>query len=80
MLWYEPKEKTARIDWRCDTNFWNFKIINLDNDYLGLYNINKNKKDNLIKVSKDMSELCYHAFDLQLIHERMCERKDKYDK
>lgn len=70
MEWYKPKEKTARIDWRCDTDFWNFKIISLDNDYLGLYKIKKDKEDKLIKISKDINELHYYAYDLQLIHER----------
>ena len=71
MQWYEPKEKTAKTDWRCDTDFWNFKIINLDNNYFGLYSIKENKPDRLIEISKDMSELCYYAYDLQLKYERL---------
>ena len=55
---------------RCDTDFWNFKIISLGNDYLGLYKIKKDKEDKLIKISKDINELHYYAYDLQLIHER----------
>ena len=71
MQWYEPKEKTAAIDWRCDTPDWNFKIINIDNCNLGLYKIKENKKEyTLIKVSRDMNELHYYAYDLQLISER----------
>lgn len=67
MEWYEPKEKTARIDWRCDTPNWKFKIINLDNNNLALFNI---KYNNLIKVSSDMNELHYYAYDLQLMRDR----------
>lgn len=73
MEWYEPKEKTARIDWRCDTDYWNFKIINLDDNTFGLYRIyrvNKNKPDRLIRVSDNVKELHYCAYDLQLAYER----------
>ncbi len=52
MEWYEPKEKTAKIDWRCDTPYWNFKIINIDNTNLALYTIRKNIEDKLIRISK----------------------------
>lgn len=68
MQWYEPKEKTAAIDWRCDTPDWNFKIINIDNHNLGLYNA---KYNNLIKVSNNMDELHFAAYSLQLMSERM---------
>lgn len=71
MQWYEPKEKTAKIDWRCDTSDWNFKIINIDNHNLGLYRIRENKEDRLIRVSRDMNELHYCAYDLQLMSERL---------
>lgn len=71
MQWYEPKEKTAAIDWRCDTSDWNFKIINIDNHNLGLYRIRENKEDRLIRVSRDMNELHYCAYDLQLMSERL---------
>lgn len=70
MEWYEPKEKTAKIDWRCDTDYWNFKIINLDNDTFGLYRVNKNKPDRLITTSDNVKELHYYAYDLQLAYER----------
>ena len=70
MNWYEPKEKTARIDWRCDTEYWNFKIINLDNNTFGLYRVNKNKPDRLITTSDNVKELRYCAYDLQLAFER----------
>lgn len=70
MNWYEPKEKTARIDWRCDTEYWNFKIINLDNNTFGLYRINTNKSDRLIRVSDNVKELHYCAYDLNLMFER----------
>ena len=71
MQLYEPKEKTAAIDWRCDTPDWNFKIINIDNQNLGLYRIKENKKEcRLIKVSRDINELHYCAYDLQLMSER----------
>lgn len=70
MNWYEPKEKTARIDWRCDTEYWNFKIINLDNNTFGLYRVNNNKPDRLIRVSDNVKELHYYAYDLNLISER----------
>ena len=71
MEWYEPKEKTAKIDWRCDTPDWNFEIISIDNCNLGLYSVGKNKEGRLIKVSRDMNELHYYAYDLQLISERL---------
>lgn len=70
MEWYEPKEKTARIDWRCDTPYWNFKIINLDDNIFGLYRVNKNKPDRLIRTSDNVKELHYCAYDLQLAYER----------
>ena len=70
MEWYEPKEKTAKIDWRCDTDYWNFKIINLDNNTFGLYRVNKNKPDRLITTSDNVKELHYCAYDLQLAYER----------
>lgn len=70
MNWYEPKEKTARIDWRCDTEYWNFKIINLDNNTFGLYRVNNNKPDRLIRVSDNVKELHYCAYDLNLISGR----------
>lgn len=70
MNWYEPKEKTARIDWRCDTEYWNFKIINLDDNTFGLYRINNNKSDRLIRVSDNVKELHYCAYDLNLMFER----------
>lgn len=70
MNWYEPKEKTARIDWRCNTEYWNFKIINLDDNTFGLYRINNNKPDRLIRVSDNVKELHYYAYDLNLISER----------
>lgn len=70
MQWYEPKEKTAKIDWRCDTEFWNFKIINLDDNHFGLYRVNKKKSDRLIRTSDDIRKLYYCAYDLQLAFER----------
>ena len=75
MQWYEPKEKTAAIDWRCDTDFYHFKIISINNDNLGLYRISKHREDYLIEISKDMNELFYYAYDLQLMRERR-ERKN----
>ena len=70
MNWYEPKEKTARIDWRCDTEYWNFKIINIDNNTFGLYRVNNNKPDRLIRASDNVKELHYYAYDLNLMFER----------
>lgn len=70
MQWYEPKEKTAAIDWRCDTDFYHFKIISINDDNLGLYRTSKHREDYLIEVSKDMNKLHYYAYDLQLIRER----------
>lgn len=70
MEWYEPKEKTAKIDWRCDTPYWNFKIINLDNSTFALYKVNKNKTDRLIRISNNINELHFCAYDLQLMYER----------
>ena len=70
MEWYEPKEKTARIDWRCDTPYWNFKIINIDNTNFALYAIRKNIEDKLIRISKNMNELHYYAYNLNLMYER----------
>lgn len=70
MEWYEPKEKTAKIDWRCDTPYWNFKIINIDNTNLALYRIRKNTEEKLIRISKNMNELHYCAYDLNLMYER----------
>lgn len=70
MNWYEPKEKTARIDWRCDTEYWSFKIINLDDNTFGLYRVNNNKPDRLIRVSDNVKELHYCAYDLNLLSER----------
>lgn len=75
MQWYEPKEKTAAIDWRCDTDFYHFKIISINNENLGLYRTSKHRKDYLIKISKDMNELHYYAYDLQLIYERKNESR-----
>lgn len=67
MVWYEPKEKTARIDWRCDTPYYNFKIINIDNDNLALFDA---KRNSLIKLSTDIDTLHFCAFDLNLRWER----------
>ena len=55
MQWYEPKEKTAAIDWRCDTPDWNFKIINIDNQNLGLYRIKENKKGHSIRMCGELT-------------------------
>ena len=29
MEWYEPKEKTSKVDWRCDSPYYNFKITDI---------------------------------------------------
>lgn len=68
MQWYEPKEKTAEIDWRCDaSSFWCFKIINMGDNNYALYETKYNK---LLKVSEDIRTLFFCAFDLHLGHER----------
>ena len=67
MTWYEPEEKTARIDWRCDTPFWKFKITSIDEN---TFVLSEYKHGTILKVSNDVRKLFYSAFDLQLIHER----------
>lgn len=71
MEWYEPKEKTSKVDWRCDTPSYSFKIINIDNNNFALFDV---KRNSLIKLSTDIDELHFCAFDLNLRWERW-ERK-----
>ena len=67
MEWYEPKEKTSKIDWRCDTDFWKFKIIDSPAGFI-LYDTKF--EDIVLKIDKDIRQLFYCANDLELAYRR----------
>ena len=70
MEWYEPKEKTARIDWRCDTQHYQFQITKvslINNFYYILYDM---EGEDILKTGENIKELFFHAYILELEMER----------
>ena len=68
MQWDKAKDSDLEFDWRCETPYWNFKIIKLDKDTYGLYNMKPYKQ--LLKISNNTNELRWYAYDLNLQTER----------
>ena len=72
MTWYEPEEKITKIDWRCDTPFWKFKITSIDEN---TFVLSEYKYGTILRVSSDIKKLFHTAFDLQLRYERDLENE-----
>lgn len=67
MEWYEPKEKTSRVDWRCDTPYYNFKITDITKDYYALWETTKKgMPDYFIKCESNIGKLFHTAWALNL--------------
>lgn len=68
MQWNKVKDSNLEFDWVCETPHWSFRIIKIDKDNYALYTIKPLEK--LLEISKDINELQYYAFDLNLLSER----------
>ena len=68
MQWNKAKDSNLDFDWVCETPYWSFRIIKMDEDNYVLYNTKPFKK--VLRISKDINDLQYYAFDLNLSYER----------
>jgi hypothetical protein len=73
MQWNKAKDSDLEFDWRCETPYWSFKIIKLDKNNYALYNTKP--LEQLIRISKNIQELYWDAFNLNLRAERI---KDEF--
>lgn len=69
MQWDKAKDSNLDFDWRCETSYWSFRIVKIDKDNYALYATKPLEK--LLEISKDINELQYYAFDLNLKYERL---------